>query len=133
MLSMLTPALFLYVKYILAGLALMGVFMYVYERLTPYRELKLIRDGNVAASLSFGGALLGFTLALASSALHSLGVLQFIGWALLASLVQFLVYLIACACIRGVKEHIENGNTAVGLALFFLSVSVGALNAAALS
>lgn len=130
---MLTPALILYVNYILAGLVLMGVFMVVYEHLTPYDELKLIREGNIAAALSFGGALLGFTLALASSALHSLSVTQFVVWALLASAIQFVVYLIASFCIRGVKDHIENGNAAVGLALFFLSVSVGALNAAALS
>lgn len=130
---MLTAALILYIKYLFVGMALMGVFMWVYERITPYSELTLIREGNMAAALSFGGALLGFSLALASSALHSLSIPQFSGWAALAGAIQLVVFAIACLCIRQVKDHIENGNVAVGLAMFFLSVAVGLLNAAALS
>ena len=36
------------------------MFAAVYLKVTPFDELALIRDGNAAATLSFGGALIGF-------------------------------------------------------------------------
>lgn len=128
------PATFLtYLAYFFSGLGLIAVFMVVYEWITPYAELKLIREGNMAAALSFGGALFGFVLALASSALHTNNIPQFVLWGVLAASLQVVVFLLACLLIRQVKHHIENGNVAVALALFFASVAVGLLNAAALS
>ncbi|MDO9438846.1 DUF350 domain-containing protein [Hydrogenophaga sp.] len=128
------PATFLsYFAYFFCGLGLIALFMVVYEWITPYAELRLIREGNMAAALSFGGALFGFVLTLASSALHTHNIREFVLWAVVAATLQVLVYLVACLFIRQVKHHIENGNSAVGLALFFASVAVGVLNAAALS
>lgn len=128
-----TELLLSYFKFLGAGLTLIGLFMLMYERLTPYRELQLIREGNKSAALCFGGAVLGFTLTFVSSAMHSGSFLSFIAWAGLGGVMQLVVYGIACLGIGRIKEHITNDNVAVGLALFFLSVSVGGLNAAALS
>ena len=38
-------------------LLFLGITSYIF--LTPIRELQLIKDGNVAAAISFSGALLG--------------------------------------------------------------------------
>lgn len=122
-----------YFAYLGTGIVLMLSFMAAYERLTPYQEVRLIREGNLAAGLSFGGALLGFTLSLASSALHANSWTGFLGWSALAGLMQLIAFLIVALVMRQIKQHVENDNRAVGLALFFMSVSVGALNAAALS
>ena len=45
-----------------AGLSVVFVYAYmlIYLRLTPYDELKLIKEGNVAAALSLSGTVLGF-------------------------------------------------------------------------
>ena len=52
-------------------LALSGVmlvfFFVVYTRCTPFDEVLLIRQGNTAAAFSLGGALLGFSLTVASA------------------------------------------------------------------
>ena len=50
----------LYLQYMLAGIAMTVVFGAVYLRITPVEELRLIKNGNLACALSFGGALVGF-------------------------------------------------------------------------
>ncbi len=126
------PFLLSYLGYVGSGLALMVAFMFVYERLTPYRELALMREGNVAASLSFGGALLGFTLTLASSAMHAHGWREFLAWSVVAGIVQLAAFAMVAAGFKQIRQHIENDNVAAGAALFFMSVSLGVLNASAL-
>ena len=127
------PFLLSYLGYVGSGLVLMVAFMFIYERLTPYRELELMREGNLAAALSFGGALLGFTLTLASSAMHAHGWQAFLAWSAVAGVVQLAAFVVVAASLKQIRQHIENGNVAAGAALFFMSVSLGALNAAAMT
>ena len=49
------------------ALALLAIFAAIYVRVTPYNEIALIREGNMAASISLSGALIGFVLPLASA------------------------------------------------------------------
>jgi hypothetical protein len=48
-----------FLLYFAMSLALLAAFLAIYVRITPYREFALIREGNVAASLSLSGAMLG--------------------------------------------------------------------------
>ena len=58
----------LYLQYMALAVAMVFAFAAVYLHCTPPAELRLIREeGNVACALSFGGALVGFCLALAAS------------------------------------------------------------------
>ncbi len=74
MVNAMHPAL-AYLIYIVTGFGLLVLFLLVYTRVTPHREFRLIREGNVAAALSLGGAVLGFSLTLrrASSTTLRLG------------------------------------------------------------
>ena len=78
----------LYLQYMLAGIAMTVVFAAVYLRITPVEELRLIKNGNLACALSFGGALVGFCLTLASSIAHSVSFIDFILWGLAAAVIQ---------------------------------------------
>ena len=72
------PQYLLYLQYMLAGVVMTVVFGAVYLRITPAEELRLIKNGNLACALSFGGALVGFCLTLASSIAHSVSFVDFI-------------------------------------------------------
>ena len=74
------PAL-AYLIYIVTSFAMLGLFLLVYTRVTPHREFQLIREGNVAAALSLGGAVLGFSLTLSSSIQHNATFGMFLLWA----------------------------------------------------
>jgi len=68
-----------FLVYLAVSLAFLGLFVAIYIRITPYRELSLIRDGNMAASFSLSGALLGFIIPLSATVIVALSV-RFPGW-----------------------------------------------------
>lgn len=119
-----------FLAYFVTALALFGLFASLYLRLTPYAELQLIRQGNLAAAIALLGALLGFALPLASSIAHSTGLLDMLVWGAVALLVQALVYLGAARLVPELKQGIAEGQVAHGLFLGGCALCVGLINAA---
>ena len=122
-----------YLQYMFASVLMLLIFGTVYLKITPVRELKLIKNGNLACALSFGGALVGFCLPLASSIAHSVSLPDFVLWGAAAAVLQILVYFAATRLIPLASVELENGNTAVGALFCALSLAIGLLNAASLS
>ena len=127
------PAILNYLIHLLLAAGLLIVFFIIYTRVTPYNEVLLIRQGNQAAALSLGGALLGFSATIASSLMHTADYQQFFAWAFGAMVVQLLVYLVTTRLLRMSKDQIESNNTAFGGLLGAISLSIGAINAACIS
>ena len=115
-----------------AGL-LLFVFFLIYTWVVPFDELKLIRQGNVAAALTLGGALVGFSMTVASGLLHTDNLVSFIAWSAAAAAIQLLTYILVTHLLHMSKQHIEGNNVAFGILLASISISVGALSAGALS
>lgn len=124
---------FLYLKYIVVGIGMTIAYGAAYIRITPVRELILIKQGNLACALSLSGTLIGFCTALATSIARNVYFIDFILWAMLAAIIQLMVYATAIRIIPDAAAELENNNTAVGIFFFALSVSIGLLNAACLS
>ena len=123
----------LYLQYMWVGSVMMVMFGVVYLRITPAEELRLIKNGNLACALSFGGALVGFCLALAASISQSVNFPDFILWGMGAAVIQILVYFAATKIIPQANEELVNNNVAVGALFGAISVAIGLLNAACLS
>ncbi|CAM3971981.1 DUF350 domain-containing protein [Bordetella tumbae] len=123
----------LYLVYIVSALAMLGVFTAIYTAITRYNEFALVRAGNIAALLSFGGALLGFSLTVCVSiAVHATFVM-FLVWGFAAMAVQIVVYAVVSRGIRGMNEAIEENNIAMGGLLGLISLSAGVVNAGCLT
>jgi len=122
-----------YLIFLLAGIAAVGLFVAVYIRITPFHELALIRKGHTAAALSLGGATVGFSLTVASSALHNNTMTMFAVWGALALVVQLVAYLIVARLVPNLREALERNNVAVGALLGTAAIVLGILNAACLS
>jgi putative membrane protein len=120
---------------IYAGLSVAFVYGYMitYLLITPYNELKLIKEGNVAAALSLSGSVLGFTLPLAAAILNSVHPWDMMLWALIAALVQLLVYIAVRYTLLNIVRRIPDGQVATGIVLATISVSAGILNAACMT
>lgn len=127
------PPILNYVVHLVLATLLLVMFFMVYTRLTPYDEVLLIRQGNGAAALSLGGALLGFSMTIASSLLHTADYQQFFMWAFGAMVVQAVAYFCTTRMLRMSQDHIESGNAAFGGLLGAISLSIGAINAACIS
>lgn len=129
----LVPAILNYLLHLATAAGLVMVFFIVYTRITPYNEVLLIRAGNQAAALSLGGALIGFSLPVASALLHTPTYLNFLGWAAGAALVQVLAFNVTTRLLKMSKDQIEANNTAFGGLLGAISVSIGLINAGSIS
>lgn len=100
----------------------------------PYHEQTLIREGNTAAAISLGGALIGYVLPLASALSHTVTLREFAAWALLAAIIQILAFVIVSRLVyRKMAERIEAGETSAAVYLASISICIGLLNAACMT
>ncbi|WP_426037507.1 DUF350 domain-containing protein [Brevundimonas sp. DC300-4] len=109
-------------------------FKLIYQWITPYHERTLIRDGNPAAAIALGGALIGYVLPLASALSHTVSLMEFAAWATLAGVIQIGVFVvISRLAFRNLATRIEAGETAAAIYLATISICVGLLNAACMT
>ena len=115
--------------FFVTAVVLLLVFLAIYVRVTPYNELALIRQGNEAAALSLGGALIGFALPIAVAVAVSHNLYTMIGWGVVASVVQLATFIAARLALPRLNESIPQGKLASGIFLAALAIGVGILNA----
>ena len=122
-----------FLVYLAVAIVLLSAFVAVYIRVTPYREIQLIREGNMAASFSLSGSLLGFIFPLAAAVRHSVSVVDMALWGLIAMLVQIVAFVVVKLLIPSITQDIPANKGAAGFFLGSLSLGVGLLNAACMS
>jgi len=116
-----------------AGAFALG-FAALYRLVTPHNEGKLIREGNVAAAVALGGAVLGYMIPLASALSQTHSLVEFAAWAALAGLIQILVFwAVRRLALPDVSARIERGEVASAIYLMLISVAVGIINAACMT
>ena len=122
-----------FLVYLAAALVLLGLFTAIYIRVTPYREIALIRAGNMAAAYSLSGSVIGFVIPLAAAVEHSVSLVDMAIWGLIAMLVQLGAYVAVKLTIPSIGRDIPENPTAQGFVLGAVSIAVGLLDAACLS
>lgn len=122
-----------FLLYFLTGIVLIVAYSIAYTRLTAHDEFALIQEGNAPAALAFGMSLAGFALPLASAIAHSVSVLDFVIWGIIALLVQVGLYLVARWRMPDVSMRIAARDWAAAIWLGFLSLVGGVLNAVSMS
>ncbi|MFJ1299241.1 DUF350 domain-containing protein [Pseudomonadota bacterium AL_CKDN230030165-1A_HGKHYDSX7] len=126
------PAL-AYLLYIVTGLLMLGVFSVIYTAVTRHKEFDLIREGNLAAAMSFGGALIGFSFTVGVGIAVHATFTMFLVWGVAAMAVQIVVYAGLSFFVRGMNQAIEENNLAMGALLGAISLAAGVVNAGCLT
>jgi putative membrane protein len=122
-------AIVAFVEYLGTAILLLGLFVYIYARATPYRDFALIAHDNVAVAIALAGAVLGFTLPLVAAIYYTHSLVEMIVWAAITCVVQLGVVL----ALRSQAQRIEEGHVASGVMVASFSISVGLLNAVSIS
>ncbi len=122
-----------FLVYLALSLVFLAIFVAIYVRITPYRELTLIRAGNLAASFSLSGSLLGFIVPLSAAVRYSVNLVDMAIWALIALGVQLCAYVAVKFMVPTLAQDIQAGSAAQGFFLGAFSLGVGLLNAACMS
>lgn len=120
-------------SYFGVSIVFLVIFCQIYCWITPYNELKLVREGKLAPAISFGGALIGFTLPLYSAITHSVSFVDMLIWGIVAMIVQLAVFKLVRLFFKELVHNIESNQIASATLLAFFSLSIGILNAASMT
>jgi putative membrane protein len=115
------------------ALAILAGGAALYALVTPHREIQLIREGNAAAALSFGGVLVGIALPLAFALAASTSVLEIALWGATTIIVQLALFWVVDLLLRGLPQRIKQGEVAAAALLVAAKLAVAAILAAAVS
>src|SRR5580704_618839 len=92
------------------GILVVGAALYAL--LTPHREIQLIREGNAAAALSFGGVLVGIAIPLAFAMAVSTSILEIVIWGATVTAVQLALFWLTDLLLHGLPQRIKEGELA---------------------
>lgn len=112
--------------YLAASLVMLAVFVRLYLWVTPYDEVKEIKQGKMAPAVALSGAMLGYTFPILVAAHVQAGFLDFLAWSLLACVVQLCVFWVLYWLLPRV---IEGNNIAGALCFATASICAGLINA----
>jgi putative membrane protein len=115
------------------SLALLAAFAAIYSAMTSHHEMRLIRSGNRAAALSFGGALVGFVIPVGRAVEQSVSTIDLVAWSAMAFVAQLVAYGVAALVVPHLRKSIEHDHVASGILLAALAIAIGVLNAAAMT
>lgn len=122
-----------FLLYLAIASVLLAVFVAIYTRITPYREIALIRDNNMAAAFSLSGALIGMVIPLANAVEYSVNPIDMAIWGFIALAIQLIVFVIARIALPNIVVDIPAGKQAAGFFLGAISIAAGLLNAACMT
>jgi putative membrane protein len=112
---------------------LLATFVAIYVRITPYHEIPLIREGNMAAAFSLSGTLIGMVIPLSNAVEYSVNPVDMAIWGFIALAIQLIVFVIARIALPNIARDIPEGKQASGFFLGAISIAAGILNAACMS
>jgi putative membrane protein len=114
-------------------LALLAIGVACYMAVTPFHEMRLVREGNTAGGIVLMGAVVALAIPLAATLATSLVTLDILLWGLVAVVLQLLAFLLTAALFRGLRTMIEAGNAAAACVVVGIQLAVALINAGAMA
>ena len=114
-------------------LAMLAAAVALYIKITPYDDLGLIRDGNVAAAVSLAGAILGLGIPLAFSMASSISVWEILIWGPVTLVLQLVAFRFTDLIMRDLPQRIVDGELGPAVLLVSINLAVAAINPAAVT
>ena len=112
---------------------LLGVAATVYALLTPWREIRLIRQGNSAAAIGFAAVLISLAIPLAVSLSVSSSIRDIAIWGVATVVVQLLVFRVVDLLLTGLPQRIERGEISAAVVLAGAKLATALIVASALT
>lgn len=119
----------LFATYFCAMGILWYAFTLVYLWVTPYDDLKAIREGSIAPAVCLAGADIGFILPVITASYVGKGIIEFIAWGIFSGIVQAICFALL---YRRMPGEIEKGNVAASIIFASASITLGLINAFAM-
>lgn len=121
------------VLHVFATLAILSVGAVLYALLTPWKEIALIREGNSAAAVAFGGVLLGLAVPLAASLAASNSTVEILIWGAATVVMQLLAFRLTDMVLTGLPQRIQEGEISAAVLLVAAKLATALILAAAVT
>ncbi len=121
--------------YFAISIAFIFIFKVIYALVTPHDEWKLVKEQqSTAAAVGFGGAIIGFAIALGGAVANSQSLIDFVVWGIVAIIAQALAFaILRFTFMPKIAERINNNEVSAGIMLAAVSIAVGTINAACMT
>ena len=113
--------------------AMLVAAIFVYIKITPYDEIKLIRGGNLAAAVSLSGAIIGLALPLAFSMASSISVWEVLIWGPVTLVLQLIAFRVTDLVLKDLPKRIVDAEMGPAILLVSIKLGAAAINAAAVT
>jgi len=113
---------------IVVGLLVGGVFLYI--TLTPYDDIKLVKDGNIASAISLFGIIVGLAIPLAFCLSQTSEVADILFWGSFTVAIQLLAFKVCDWMLSDLSGRIERGEISAALVLLAVKLAVAFINSA---
>ena len=113
-------------------LALLVAGCVVHVLLTPMKEMRLIRAGNVSAGISVGAVIVGLAVPMSACLATATTVYDILIWGVVAILLQLLAFRVADLLLHDLPKRIERDEVGAALVLAGVKVAAAMVMAAAL-
>lgn len=113
-------------------LALLITGCVVHVLLTPMKELKLIREGNISAGISLSAVIVGLAVPMSACLVTALSVYDILIWGVVAILLQLLAFRTADLILRDLPRRIERDEIGAALVLAGVKIAAAIVMASAL-
>jgi putative membrane protein len=107
----------LLVFYLLAVAAIFVIALYLYVKLTPHNEFKLVGEGNMAAAIHLSSLIIALSLPLAACLIYKVSILDVAMWGTLSVALQLFLFRMTDMIFRGIPDLIERDVAAPVLVL----------------
>jgi putative membrane protein len=104
----------------------------IYVALTPHNEFKLVREGNVAAGLTLGAAVIGIAIPMAATLSSSHSILDLAVWGATSLVLQLAAFRVVDLLVRDLSTRISKGEMAAASVLTGVKLGTALLTASAL-
>ena len=119
--------------HVFATLVMLVLGATLYVVLTPWKEIDLIRDGNSAAAVAFGGVLRGLAVPLAASLSASNSTVEIVIWGAATVIMQLLAFRVTDMVLAGLPERIREGEVSAAVLLVAAKLATALVLAAAVT
>lgn len=113
-------------------LALLVAGCVVHVLLTPMKEMRLIRAGNVSAGISVGAVIVGLAVPMSACLATAATVYDILIWGVVAILLQLLAFRVADLLLHDLPKRIERDEVGAALVLAGVKLAAAMVMAAAL-
>lgn len=112
---------------------MLGAALAVYVWITPFDELALIKDGNTAAAITLGGAIVGFAIPLAVTLKTSLNLWDIVIWGIVTLVLMLIAYRVMDFLVRDFERRVEADEIGPAILLASIKLAVGLITAASVA